>query len=265
MEKQTELEKFFDGLPKNEQSMDDVFNKTGEQKPIVSEKKEEDVDPEDVEDSIKNRRHRRLEQRLQSEREANIALNERLATLSEVAKVSKESEGKIDPRLLRAFGTNDAGKEAAQIFQEMIEETRTQARKEALADLETNTVQSRQEEQAETKKYETLIENEIEAIEDTYKVILTDASGNVNEKGNEFLGLIEALSAKDEDGTITSYPDFNSAYEIFAKNQQSTQPDNNRARQVASRSMTRSGSSGTTPKKQNTEDWDGWKRDLGLY
>ncbi len=231
MEQTSTVDEFFKGLPSEDKQQADVFNdKKQEEKPDIKVEGEEEP-----EEGHKNRRHRRLEQQLQREREANIALNERLKVLAEQDKVIKETTGEIDPRLIRVFGTSDEAKEIAKHFTEILSETKESAREEAIreiADQENAKV-------AEQGKYESFIDEQLEALEDEYDVDLTSNSPQANKARKEFLTLVQQLSPKDDQGTITDYADFQSTFEIY--NDKQGKVDNSRREEIASKSMQRSG------------------------
>lgn len=242
-----EVDKFFEGIPKDAATI---------LEPVAEEKKDL---PEEGE-SHKNRRHRRLEEQLQRERESNIALNERVKTLAEVAKISKESNGEIDPRLLRAFGTSEEGKEATKIFSEVLQEMTEKAKAEALEEFENKQVEAQKQE----KEYESFIDAQLENLEDEHNIDLTSDSPQARKTRREFLELVQDLSPKDESGTITGYADFESTFDVYQKTLPKSTDSTNRAKEIASRSMQRSGQDTSSATQQYTPGFHGWKRDFNI-
>ena len=256
----SEVEKFFEGLPSQDKQLQNVFD---EKAPEQGEKKVEEVKSEQDEtesEGRKNRRHRRLEEQLQRERESNIALNERLKVLAEFDKVKKEVSGEADPRLIDIFGTTPEAIKVAKHFTDILKETEESAKAKALEEISSR----EQGFNEETKQYESLIDSELEALEDQYNVDLTSDTKAAEKARREFLGLVEALSPKDEDGSIKDYADFASAFEIYQSQQKSDIPDNSRNKEVASRSMQRSAQNGGNTAQHITPGFRGWEKDYGL-
>lgn len=252
-----EIDKFFGDLPSQDKKVADVFNDkpNPEEGTKNDEPKEETAEQTEVR---KNRRHRRLEEQLQRERESNIALNERLKTLAEVDRTIKETSGEIDPRLIRVFGTTDEAKEIARHFTEILAETKESAREEALREIE-NQQAMLQEEQ---KGYESQIDSELESLEEEFGVDLTSDTPQARKTRREFLEMVQALSPKDEDGTITGYADFGSTFELYQGSR--SKPDNTRQKEIADKTMQRSGQNGGGNVTKITPGFDGWRTDYGL-
>lgn len=230
-----EVEKFFQGLPSQDKPAADVLNEQQPEK--VVEPKESD---EDESEGRKNRYHRRLEDKYQKEREANIALSARLQALSEEKTFIKEHEGEIDPRLVKIFGSDTPEKkELARLFSELRKEDRETVRQELTSEME----QRQREEIREEREAENFIDSELEALEDAHGVDLTSNSPKARKARTELITAIQELSPKDDEGNITDYADFGSTYEYLQKGQKEAPADNARQKEVASRSMQRSNSS----------------------
>lgn len=251
-----EIDKFFGDLPEQDKKVADVFNDKAT--PEEGTKKDEPKETEEETEVRKNRRHRRLEEQLQRERESNIALNERLKTLAEVDRTIRETSGEIDPRLIRVFGTSEEGKEIAKHFTEILVETKESARAEALQEIE-NQEKGFKEEQ---NKYENIIDANLQNLEDEYNVDLTSDTPRANKMRKEFLEMVETLSPKDENGVITDYADFGSTFEVYQGRQ--NRVDNTRQREIASKSMQRSGPTGSEAASKVTPGFRGWETDYGL-
>lgn len=222
------------------------------QEPVIEPtipEKEEVKDHKEPETPLENRQVRRLKQQLQEEREMGIALNERVKVLSEVSKVSKETE--VDPRLVRAFGTSEEGKEVARLFTAVLDEKTAEAREQARKEFESKQSEARQEQ----KKYESVIDSELESLEDEYKVDLTSDSPKARKTRREFLELVQSLSPKDDEGTITDYADFGTAFKLYQKTQESKPEAVSRAKELSDRSMTRSNQGTTTEQYKGPTNW----------
>lgn len=257
----SEIDTFFEGLPSEDKKVADVFNdKPAPAEGAKPEEKPEEGESEEQKEVRLNRRERRLQAKLQAERESNIALNERLKTLAEVERTVKETAGEIDPRLIRVFGTSDEAKEVARHFTEILAETKESAREEALKEIE----QRQAAIQSEQKEYESFIDSQLEAIEDQYNVDITSDTPAARKARREFLEMVEQLSPKDQDGTITDYADFGSTFDIYQKTRTEQKADNSRNKEIASKSMQRSGQNGVGAQPQITPGFRGWERDFGI-
>lgn len=253
-----EIDEFFKGLPAEDKKEADVFNDkskatTEEVVPKVDDKKEDDVDGK------KNRRHRRLEEKLQSERESNIALAERVKILSEQQQFERETKHEgLDPDLVRVFGDTDAGKEVARIMAEKIALATETAEERALKKFEERQLEA----QREQKEFESFIDSELESLEDQHNIDLTSDSPQARKARREFLEMVQNLSPKDENGTITAYADFDSTFNVYQSTHQE-KVDASRQKEIASRSMQRSTQNAETP--QNiTRGFHGWKKDYNI-
>jgi hypothetical protein len=254
VKQESAVDDFFKDLPSEDKKEQDIFD---DKKKDEVKKEEKPSEEDEAPDSVKNRRHRRLEQQLQKERESNIALNERIKILSETERAIKESDGTIDPRLIRVFGPTDEGKEVARHFSEILSEVKESTRDETLREIE----QKQIDEQREQKEYESFIDSELESLEDQYNLDLTSDAPAARKVRREFLELVEKLSPKDDDGTITGYADFQSTFEVYQKTKEE-KPDNSRRKEIASRSMQSSDKSETETKV--TPGFGGWRKDYNL-
>lgn len=89
-----------------------------------------------------------------------------------------------------------------------------------------------------------------ENIEDEFNVDFTQ-----NKKlRSDFVDFIEKVAPKDEDGEIREYPDFQETFRLFQ--QINSKPTNPRAKELASRSMTRGGEASSNAIPQDTS-WRG--------
>lgn len=239
-----EIEKFLSDLPGQDE-------KVPEQKIPEKDNTEESKDVEEKNDETahKNRRHRRLEEQLQRERESNIALNERIKTLSEVAKLKESVEtDNLDPRLAEIFGTTDEGKALAQKFGDLLKENSESVRQQTLRELRESQKQEEEELRQEETQYENYIDEKLEELEDRFDVDLTGDSNKARETRREFLELVQTLSPKDSDGVITDYADFDSVFEIYQ--QTKVERPNERRNQITSRLNQKS--QGSTDQGQET-------------
>lgn len=250
--KKSAVDQFFDDLPKEEKIVSqDIFNEKTE---IPAKDKEEEIP-----DSIKNRRHRRLEAQVQEEREKRIALEARLQAQSEFEKFKSDTTIDEDTKdLLTLYGNDDKGKQAAEITKALLQRVAQRTKTETLDELE-----ERQINQAsERRQYESYIDEQLEAIEDNFNVDVTSNAPNARKARREFLELVETLSPKDKDGTIIDYADFTGTWKMY-QSKNSSNEDNERRSDIASKSMAKS--SGTVNSDKTNDDAQrSYLRSIGL-
>lgn len=264
---QTEVDKFFQDLPAQDKQVADIFaDPTAEPKDEPAKAEETKEEPEVKEDeegdlsqeARKNRRHRRLEEALQRERESNIALNERIKTLAEVSKV--QSDGEVPAEWIALLGDSPEAKKAWLLQQSLLNQSVERARETLKEELQAE--QRAQEE--ELQKYESEIDSNLETIEEKYGVDLTSNSPKAKRERNEFLNLVEKLSPKDEDGGIREFADFDSTFELYHQSKvREKSPVTEKQKELASRSMQSSSQGGSQPTK-STPGFFGWKKDYNL-
>lgn len=215
--------------PQNqEQSFQDEFGQ--EVAPI----EKQEADPTLAPESLKDRRHRRLEKTLQESREMNIALNERLKVLSETQKFQQGigADEDIHKVLYGDQAETPQTRAVAQNLQRLLDKRDESVEERAFRRLQ-EANQSSNEEVSENVSY---LEDEFEAIEDRFAIDLsgnTEASRKIRDG---FIDYISASSRKDRNtGEILDYPDIQFAWgEYNARRKPIT---NGRATQIADRSM----------------------------
>ncbi len=250
------VNEFFNALPKEDKSPEaDIFGKPKVESAPVQKTEDED---EDVDDSVKNRRHRRLEAKLQAEREANIALTERVKVLSEVEKFAKETPD-VDPDIAKMFDASDIGKENALRLSRKLTEMKEEARQSALEAIDSR----RERENQEFKEAGSFIDSSLDSLEEQYNVAFY-GSKKADTLRSEFLQFVENISPKDEEGNLIEYADMDRSFETFMDLHSKVKPDNSRQREISSRSMQRSQSNNSSVRKVPSPGWDGWKRDIGI-
>lgn len=245
----SEINKFFEGLPSEDKQATDIFNDKPAETPEVVPEKGED------EPKSKDRRYRRLEQKLQEERESNIALAERIRVLAELKEEQKSNKDEsFDPELIELFGDNEAGKRVAQIFEKKLQGVSERAKQEALEEL--SKAQSYESELV--NEYSNQIDEEFANIEDKYDVDLSGNDASSKKLRELYVNELQRRSHKDKDGNIDSYPDFEATFEDVLEK---VKPDNTRNKEIADKSMVRSGQS--SPKEEDDSN-RAYLRSLGI-
>ena len=186
---------------------------------------------EEVPEDLKNRHVRRLEAKLQSEREANIAMSARIDALSEAQKLREETNiSSWEEKARRIYG-NDKPENAAasDLLVQSIKEATESAKHEALEEARREYTERSREEEREVST----VNSYIEKIEDQFGVDFT-STPSAREKQQEFRDLWFRLFPKDSNGDVKDYADPFEVFEIF------NQRTNSRARDASSRNMVRS-------------------------
>lgn len=264
-----EIEKFFGGLPGEDKQQQDVFDNDSQKNPVEKtdgapengdEKKGDD--DEKGGEPRKNRRHRRLEEQLQRERESNIALAERIKVLAEVKRGEPATAGEMPPEWVALYGNSPESQNAWAMQERIFKQYAERAKTEALQEFETK--QSAVVKQQ--KEFESFIDNELEALEDEYDVDLTSDAPAARKARRELLEMVQQLSPKDESGTIVGYADFGSTFELYRKTKTQEKPANEtitRQKEIAAKTMQESGKN-EGEKQTFTPGFRGWQKDYNL-
>lgn len=188
---------------------------------------------EDDDDTKANRRERRLTAKLQAEREAGIALAARLEALTEAQKLRGETESASFEKLAERIYGNQTPEnaEATQLLVNALKEVEKSSTEKAMAQFR----EEQQKERDSLANEEKTLDNMVEELEDEYNVTLDEPTQKA------FFQMLSKMSPKDSDGEIIAYADHHSVWEELKNRKQAAQP--NRAKDVASRSMVKTGAS----------------------
>lgn len=180
----------------------------------------------------KNRRERRLLDKLAAERESAIFLAERMSTLAE-AKSEASAEGDYMSSIERIYGTETPEAIlATDLLKKAIIGARDDAKAQALAEMRSERQREIEEEREATGQLESYVED----IEDTYGVRLTDTQERA------YFELMRRMSPKDAEGNVTDYADPHAVWEVFQE-RTAKRGAPSRAKDLSARSMTPSGAS----------------------
>lgn len=232
----TEHEQFFKDLEDDQSVKPDIL-----EQPLTDEapKAEEDEVVTDTDDDAddegvkpKNRRERRLAQKLQDERESSIFLAGKLAARTEAERAITEESDYLKA-VERIYGTETPEAQlATDLLKKAIVGARDDAKEQALAELREEREREIEEEREAIRELDSYVED----IEDTYGVSLTDS------QERSFFQLLQKMSPKDSDGNVVSYADPHAVWEVFQDRLQKQGTDN-RAKTLSARSMVQSGAS----------------------
>lgn len=232
MEKETN--KFLEELDIKDAPKDvfsEMFPKDGG---TPTETSEEEKKPEDDEMKLRNRREKRLSEKLQAERESSIRLAERLATLTEAKQFKEDAGDDYLKSLDKIYGTDTPeAKTATELLKSSLRGVEDRATERALERFRAE----QQEASQAVVKEEATLDSMIEDIEDENGVILSDAQ----KRG--FFTLLERMSPKDDEGNVINYADPEAVWDVY---QSKTQRTDTRAKDLSARSMVSSGASKET-------------------
>lgn len=226
-----EQEQFLKGL---EPDTTDPFAGIEGQAPIEpSSDDEEAVDPNEMGLLPKNRRERRLAEKYQAEREANIAMAARLEAITEIQTERGSETADYLKAVERLYGTDSPeAREATEILKNTLLGLKEEARREAIEAI-------REERQIETRavaEAEQTLDRMIEELEDEFGVDIEGSKQHLT----GFLNLLERMSPKDREGNIIQYADHYAVWEEY-QDRLSRAAAANPAKGLAARSMTHSG------------------------
>jgi hypothetical protein len=247
-----ETQQFLDEF--NNKPTDDPFaflNQEPEKAP--EENKEAPETPEEGQPEARNRRERRLMEKLQSEREAAIALAARLEAVTEAQKTRNSEEAEFLTIAERIYGTQTPElREATELLKTALMGVKEEAKREALDEYK----RIRQEEQQAVSQAEKRIDSFLEEIEDTYNVDISSGAHKT-----EFLKFMEKMSPKDKDGNIIEYADHHAVWEIYQDKINKNKPVNP-AKDLAARAVTQS--AGAKDSNLTDDTHARWLRENGI-
>lgn len=255
-----EVDKFFEGLPSEEKQQADIFEDP-DKKP--AEKQEgAGAKPEEGGEPRKNRRHRRLEQQLQEERELRIAAEARAEGRSEAQQFAQATSASDDTpdKWIRMYGDTPEARQAWALQKELLADVIQKTKADTIAEIE-----QREKKRGDAQgQFEKFIEGELEGLEDDNDVDLTSDAPAAKKARREFLELVQNLSPK-ENGVITGYADFAETWKIYQDRRQGQKPDASKAKDLADRSMNRPGDAAqAAADKPKSPGFYGWMKDLNI-
>ncbi len=181
----------------------------------------------------KNRRERRLMERLEAEKQSSAFLAGKLEARTEASKAVTE-EADYLKAIERIYGTDTP---EAQIATDLLKKAIVGARDDAQERAYERIKDERTKENDEVAEAEDELDSMIENIEDEYGISLTAPQEAA------FFTLLEKMSPKDKQGNVTEYADPDAVWEVFSEKLSRSKGSDNRAKDMSSRSMTQSGSS----------------------
>lgn len=233
---QSSLEEFLSDLPKQheeEKTIDELLVPPAEQQaeePIAEAPRE-------------NRETRRLRKRLEQSEQMNKELVERVASLAE-KQDAQQAQSTLDEYLSkveRIYGTQTPeAREATEILKDTLRGIYEASRKDSEQRYE-SLMQSQQasaQEQAEIAEAESELDGFLDDIEDEYGVDMTSNTREAEARRQAFFQGLERYSRK-QDGVVIDYAD---PIAVWEQVQTRSSTQTSKAKDIASRAMTRSGS-----------------------
>ncbi len=266
-EKASAVDTFFKDLPEADQQDADIFDESPKNETPPAKGDAEETPEKGESEPRKNRRERRAEQAWQRERTSAIALNNRVIELSEqVARLTGNAPTHLDAdevptEWIALYGDTPEARKAWKVNESLLRNYAMQAKESALEEIETRQRDAAKQE----SEFEQFIDSSLESIEDAYDIDLTSNAPAARKDRREFLSLVQNLSPKDENGNITGYADFNATWEMYQLKRGAPKQNEtvNKAKELSSRSMERSGGT-ETPAKKPTPGFRGWMKDFNL-
>lgn len=253
-----EIEKFLEDTAPNPSQVDVLTQPLNPETPAKEPEDgttgtESTEDDETRDGKPRNRRERRLMEKLQAERESSMFLAGKLEAREE-ARRSVTEEADYLKGIERIYGTDTPEAQiATDLLKKAIVGARSDAKREAIEELRSE----RQREQEDVRKADTELDNMVEEIEDTYGVTLNPTQERA------FFTMLTKMSPKDRDGNVVNYADPHAVWEVFAERLKKPSSTTTQAKDLASRSMTQSGASTGTQGVQ-MEATERFLRDQGI-
>lgn len=162
---------------------------------------------------------------------------------TEVQQFKSDTEDEITDVLVRIIGNDTPEKQSAiKDFRKVLGSLEEKGANKALAEFKRQV-----EEQAEEDRRALRELNEsFEEIEETYDVDLSSNTPAARKIRSEFVAYVTKIAPKNEEGEPIAYPDMNSAFEEFQERSKRV-PSNTKAKELASRGMSRSTDASQAP------------------
>lgn len=213
-------------------AVSNFLNEVMEPQDIFTEEKPEEIVEEREEKPIRFDKDPKVQKYI--EKQVEKALKDR-PSAEQSFKKDLEEDIKLPKSLINLIGNDTPEKQQAlKDFADTLQSLKGEARQEFLNDMKD---QETKKNEADTKAQEEL-DNYFEEIEETYDVDLTSNSSSAKQLKTQFVEYIRKIAPKDASGEVSAFPDLIASFEEFQE--KGKRPSNNRAKELASRGMTRS-------------------------
>lgn len=185
------------------------------------------------------------------------------STKTEITPIDPQTDDEITTVLTRIIGNDTPEKiSALKDFRRVLGGLEERGAQRALKELQSRESEMKEaQEEAESEAQQEL-ESGFENIESEFNVDLTSNTPQAIKARNEFVDFIKLVAPKDENGDIKDYPDLVETFKLHQGiKKANTQPS--RAKELASRSMQRSGGASDAKPLGAGQGWDAVERILG--
>lgn len=238
-----DLEQFLKDTEQSEQA--DILNQPlhpkNETKGEEGSQEDGDDEAEEAEYHARNRRERRLMQKLEAERESSQFLAGKLEAMTGAKATTEEAD--YLKGIERIYGTDSP---EAQMATELLTKAIVGARDDAETRAYNRFVESQSSEVRAVQQAEAELDDIMDEIQDTYEVALTPT------QEASYFELMRKMSPKDRAGNVTGLADPHAVWEVFQE-RSSRSSDSSRSKQLASRSLTGSGTAGESSLQDDTQ------------
>ncbi len=162
---------------------------------------------------------------------------------------------KLPSSFIKLVGNNTPEKvEVLKDLEKYFGTLKGEARQEFLQEMQ----QQQKQQVEEDKRAEEELENYFEQIEESYNVDLSSNSATAKKQRSDFIDYVRKIAPKNEEGEVVAYPDLVSAFEEFQD--KGKRAPASRAKELASRGMTRSTDASAGAPKYQVGKGDPWRQ-----
>lgn len=245
------VDEFLNGL--NNEVKDDPFTPESNDPFATQEETKEEVKEEAKEGGEEEKLPYHQDPKIQkyidkqiSKRLAEKPVERVIERVSEVEKFTKETSDDDFP-LVRVIGNDTPEKvQAVKDLKKYLDGVEERGAQRALKELEQRSLA----EQREDREAENELTQGFESVEEQFGVDLTSNTPTAKKFRSDFVDFITRVAPKDEYGQVTDYPDFQETFQLFRDINKPVAQSNNRAKELASRSIQRSGDASVVPKNK---------------
>lgn len=192
------------------------------------------------------------------EKQVNKRVAEIKPAASETEKFLKETTtpDEMDEVLTRIIGNDTAEKkQAVKDLKNVLTGLEERGARRALEQLERDRAQAVEAD----KEAEAELTQGFEDIEETFDVDISSNAPQAVKTRNEFIDFVRKIAPKDEEGAVIKFPDLPQAFELYKSMKKTAPASTARAKELASRTMVRSGD-GTAAPKTTGQSWSDVER-----
>lgn len=170
---------------------------------------------------------------------------EGVSTKSETQKFIQETQpSELMDALTGVIGNDTPEKQRVlKAFEKSLSDIEVKASERALAQFGELAKKEKEQDAAAQRE----LDDAFEEIEETYNVDLSSNAPSAKKNRSEFIDYVRKIAPKNDDGEVAAFPDLTAAFEEFQEKGKRAAPSNARAKELASRGMTRSSDATQAP------------------